>query len=286
LHLGGEVRPERAAQLAGRQMAKVVWLASYPRSGNTWARFLLANLMLGEITASSQVGNQVPDIHVCINAQHLFGPHTTIVKTHWKYWTGIPLREDTIGAIYLVRNPIDVLESNENYALMRSGHLREQATEQEVAELAERWVDDYIANGGYPRFQQFGIGTWEDNVRSWLWPGLALPRLLVRYEELVWDPAAGLAKMARFLGLQKSDDEIARAVDQSSRTRMREIEEREIAKGIEGLFYQTRNRSGIEAGHRFVGRSASGTPLFTLSAEQRAAAERRFGPPMKELGYA
>lgn len=267
-------------------MAKIVWLASYPKSGNTWVRFLLANLMLGNVTASRQVATQVPDIHEGINGQHLFGSHTTIVKTHWKYWTGLPLREDTIGVVYLLRNPIDVLESNQNYALMRSGKLREQATQREVAQLAERWVEDYIFHGGYPRFQHAGIGTWEENVRSWLWPGLALPRLLVRYEELVQNPITGLTKIARFLGLEKSDDEIARAVEHSSRTRMREIEEREISNKTEGIFYQIRNQSGIEAGHRFVGRSTSGDPLFALSPEQRVAAEKCFGPLLKEFGYA
>jgi hypothetical protein len=266
-------------------MAKIVWLASYPKSGNTWVRFLLANLMLGNVTTSSQVKTQVPDIHDGINGQHLFGTHTTIVKTHWKYWTGLPLREDTIGVIYLLRHPIHVLESNQNYALMRSGKLREEATDEEVAALAERWVNDYIANGGYPRFQQFGIGTWEENVRSWLWPGLSLPRLLVRYEDLMQDPAAGLTKIAQFLGLSKSSDQIDRAIAQSSRAHMREIEEREISGKVEGYFFQSRNKSGIDAGHRFVGRSTSGKALFALTPEQRSAAERKFASLIKEFGY-
>src|SRR5262245_64756041 len=101
-------------------MAKIVWLASYPKSGNTWVRFLLANLMVGDVTASEQVKIQIPDIHEGITGQHLFGGHTTIIKTHWKFWTGFPLREDTIGAIYVLRHPIDVLESNQNYDFMRS----------------------------------------------------------------------------------------------------------------------------------------------------------------------
>src|SRR5262245_48104400 len=210
-------------------MARVVWLASYPKSGNTWLRFMIANLIAGDVTSSRQVTRQVPDIHDGINGEHLFGNHTVIVKTHWKFWSGIPLREDMAGVVYLIRHPIDVLESNLNYAFQRSGALRKAADDAEVAKLAQRWADDYIEHGGCSRFLDYGIGTWEDNVRSWLGKGLSVPRLLVRYEELLADPVSGLTKVARFLGSRKTDDDIAQAVTRSSRPRMREIEEQEIS---------------------------------------------------------
>jgi Sulfotransferase domain len=242
-------------------------------------------LVAGEISSSAQVMTQVPDIHKGINGQHLFGNHTTVVKTHWKYWTGIPLREDMIGVVYVIRNPVDVLESNQNYAFQRSGSLREEASPEEISRFAERWVEDYLAHGGYSRFQQSGFGSWEENVRSWTWSGLSVPCLLVRYEELLPDPVSGLARIARFLGMSKSDDDVRRAVERSSRERMRAIEEREIAERTEGLFYQARNSPGLAAGHHFVGRSVGGEPLFRLTDAQKAAARRRFAPIMQEFGY-
>jgi Sulfotransferase domain len=266
-------------------MAKIVWLASYPKSGNTWIRFMIADLVAGEMSSSAQVMTQVPDIHEGIKGQHLFGNHTTVVKTHWKYWTGIPLREDTIGIVYIVRNPIDVLESNQNYAFHRSGALREEAGPEEISRFAARWVDEYLAHGGYPRFQQFGIGSWEENVRGWTWRGLAVPRLLVRYEELLADPTLGLARIAKFLGISRSEEQVRRAIERCSRERMRAIEEREIAERTEGFFYQSRNSSGLAAGHRFVGRSVDGRPLFRLTDEQRTRAKERFSPIMQEFGY-
>jgi hypothetical protein len=66
-------------------MAKVVWLASYPKSGNTWLRFMNANMVVVDIAWSDQVMRQVPDIHYGISGQHLFGNHTVVVNTHWKY---------------------------------------------------------------------------------------------------------------------------------------------------------------------------------------------------------
>jgi hypothetical protein len=267
-------------------MAKIVWIASYPKSGNTWVRFLLANLLLGKVENSAQVARQIPDIHDGIAGSHLFGKQTTLIKTHWKFWTGLPLREDTIGVVYLLRNPIDVLESNQNYALQRSGNLRREATAAEIAKLADQLVDDYITHGGHPRFRAFGIGSWEENVRSWTFPGIAYPRLIVKYEDLKADPAAWLEKLCRFLQLERNDEQIRKAVDGASRDAMRRLEESEIAARTDGIFYQSRNDPGIAAGHRFVGRSASGVSLFKLTEDQRRRAEQRFLPLMREFGYA
>ncbi len=266
-------------------MARVVWLASYPKSGNTWVRFMLGNLVFGRAASSGEIGNQVPDIHERIRGEHLFGRHLLIVKTHWKYWTGLPLREDTVGVIYVLRHPVDVLESCQNFGMLRSGRLRQTKTAEELRAISDQWVDDFIAHGGYPKFQESGIGTWEENVRSWTWSGLALPKLVLRYEDLKADPAAGLARMAKFLDLKKPEAEIEAAAARASRENMRIVEEREIAERKEGMFYQERNQASIEAGHRFVGRSADGTSPLTLTADQRDRARRHFASLIREFGY-
>ena len=267
-------------------MAKVVWIASYPKSGNTWVRFLIGNLLLRKVENSAQVMQQIPDIHDGISGAHLFGKRTTLIKTHWKFWTGLPLREDTIGAIYLMRNPVDVMESNQNYALQRSGNLRREATPAEVAKLADRLAEDYIKHGGHPRFSQFGIGSWEEHVRSWTFAGIDFPRLVVKYEELKADPADGLARICRFLDLKRADDQIRQAVENAAEANMRHLEEQEIASKTVGFFYQPRNVTGLAAGHRFVGRSVSGESLFKLTDDQRRRARERFLPLMREFGYA
>ena len=136
-------------------MARIVWLASYPKSGNTWVRFIIAALVRGEIKSSAEVARQVPDIHDGIKGHHLLGQHTTVVKTHWGWRADLPLREDTIGAICVVRNPLDVIESNQNYALLRSGDLRQTLDEPGLQKRSETFVDDFIANGGHARFQEF-----------------------------------------------------------------------------------------------------------------------------------
>jgi hypothetical protein len=266
-------------------MAKIVWLASYPKSGNTWLRFLLTGLLAGRVASSAQVARQIPDIHDGVAAHHLYGKGATVVKTHWKYWPEIPLREDSIGAIYVLRHPIEVLESNLNYAFMRSGSLRKDASPVQIADFARRWVDAYIEHGGHRSFLEFGIGTWEENVRSWLSSGKHFPHLVVRYEHLRSNTAAELTRICNFLEIERSVDQLNNAVAAASRDAMREIEEREIASRIPGFFFQRRNQSGYEAGHRFVGRSRGGEALFTLTDEQNTRARAFFAPIMAELGY-
>lgn len=266
-------------------MAKFVWLASYPKSGNTWIRFLIATLIRGEIKSSQDVAVQIPDIHEGLHGVHLIGKRTTILKTHWKFWTEMPLREDTVGAVYIVRNPIAVMESNQNFAFLRSGSLRKEASDHEIAKAASKFVDDFIEHGGHARFRQFGIGTWEENVRSWTWPDISFPRLVVRYEDLKAKPEETLGKLAGFLSIKRTEAQIAAAIAACSKARMKALEEQEIAARSQGIFYQERNRQNIMAGHRFVDRSIDGKGFFKLTPDQRLRAITRFAPLMQAFGY-
>lgn len=265
-------------------MAKIVWLASYPRSGNTWLRFMLGCLLKGSpVVNSAEVSRLVPDIHDGVRGDALFGRRTTIIKTHWAFHPELPLREDAVGVIHLMRNPVDVLESNQNYAMTRSGGIFSQTSDDERQTMAQQFADAYIAQGGHPRFVDFGIGTWESHTLSWASSQNTLPKLPLRYEDLRAEPVQHLRRIAQFLRLEKSDDEIAAAVEASSIAAMQRIEAREVEQRIEGIFYQAMNAAAYAAGQRFVGGKAA---RFKLTPEQRQQALARFGGLMKRLGYA
>ena len=267
-------------------MAKIVWVASYPKSGNTWLRFLLANLLAQRSLASSEeVRLAVPDIHEGVIGAHLWGPRTTLVKTHWAFNTQFPLREDTVGIIHLVRHPIATLESNQNYAINRSGNLLREASEKDVAKLASDFVDAFITNGGPAKFQDHGIGRLEEHAASWSSPVIRTPRIRLRYEDLRDDPTSELKKICRFLQLERSDADIASAIAASTVDEMRRIEEAEIAERREGIFFQNRNAAAIDSGLRFVGRTQNGATRFRLTPDQEGAARKRFERLIRELGY-
>jgi hypothetical protein len=266
-------------------LTKIVWIASYPRSGNTWTRFILANLLFGKLDNSTDLQRKVPDIHTGIAGAHLWGKGTTLIKTHWMWVKDMPLREDTAGAIYVVRNPIDVMESNQHFSMLRSGGSLKKAKAEAKVAAARAFIDQYLANGGHPNFLKFGLGSWEENLRGWTAKSLAFPRLVVRYEDMKADTAKFAKLFCKFLKVERSDRQIADALARSSLDAMREMEEREIKTRTEGYFFQSRNVDGYEEGLRFVGGGLDGPRKSAMTEAQQAKALEKFGPAMKRLGY-
>src|SRR2546423_7743737 len=89
-----------------------VFLVSYPRSGNTWLRFLVANALRPEEQATfATVGDVVPDIYDVTNRDLLRLPDPRILKSHE------PVDERYRRVAYLVRNPADVALSYYHYLI-------------------------------------------------------------------------------------------------------------------------------------------------------------------------
>lgn len=266
-------------------MTQIVWITSYPKSGNTWVRTLVANLIYGEIARSAALMELIPDIHVSINASHLHGDTATFVKTHWMYHEKLPLREDTAGAIYVVRHPLDVIASNLNYYLLRQVDAYFGAPEEEQEQIRRAYVDDFINEGGAKDWRKNGFGGWAEHATSWLNSGVPFPRLTVRYEDLESDATEFMTKLCKFCNIERSEEEIAGAIEAASFERMREMEEQEIGAGTPGFF----NTGGFGASHaqglRFMNQGKSGSYHELLTPEQQAKAAEKFKDVMQVFGY-
>ncbi len=140
----------------------IVWIASYPKSGNTWVRFLACNLLYGPQESASSLNHLVPDIHEL--GEHL--PRLTsgggVLKTHFVCSPNLPLLNRTAGAIYVVREPGDVLTSNYHYSRRSSGEADDSQKD------FDRYFDSFVRNRGDVRWTGLGMGSWEQNVLSWL----------------------------------------------------------------------------------------------------------------------
>lgn len=88
-------------------------------------RFLLTNLLFEPVIASSTIGRYIDELIDPFSEFHsdehktvdVFGTNRAhIIKTHMSYRRGMPLRERTIGAIYVMRNPLDVAVSIGRYS--------------------------------------------------------------------------------------------------------------------------------------------------------------------------
>lgn len=260
-------------------MSKIIWIASYPKSGNTWIRFLACNLAFGPVDSAAALARLAPDLHE-LGASIEPPSRPTLMKTHFPYSQSMPLAAHTAGAIYVVRDPADVMLSNFHYG-RRSG-----AASDDGPAALERYLDAFIAHRGDPRWIDLGMGSWEENVRSWLGAPRTFPVVRIRYEDMKAEGLRVAGQLCRALGLARSPEEIHRAVEGASFERMREIEEADIEARRVGIFYKPYLQRPIAAGLRFMRSGESGEYKRTLTGSQRERFDRAFAPLRLELGYA
>jgi hypothetical protein len=255
----------------------IVWIVSYPKSGNTWVRFLICNLVFGLQESAAALNTLAPDIH---ELGELPGPPATpaFFKTHFPFTAALPWTRYTAGAVYVVCDPADVMLSNFHYSQRRDG-----AADTEEARRA--YIDAYLATRGDPRWRDLGMGTWDEHVRSWLQTPHDFPVLPLRYEDLLSDCGQAARRLCAFLGLNRTPEEIERAVEGASFRRMREIEEADIRGERVGIFYKPYLRHRIEAGVRFMRQGAAGEAAAVLAAGERQRVRVTFEPLMSALGY-
>lgn len=236
-----------------------VWLTSYPRSGNTWTRFLVGNLIHEQPVTFLNVERVVPDMYKTADWALRRLPRPRIMKSHESF----DARYRKV--IYIVRDPRDVAISNYSFE-MKLRSVREGTT---LDQFVPRWVD-----GVYWR----RIGSWADHVNSWLATREGQEGfLLIQYEQLQADPHMELARIADFVGLKTTPDRIARAVERSSAERMRQMEKTQGGKWVA--------TSHTRSDKPFVGRASSGGWRETLPPQSLAHIEAHWGALMQRLGY-
>jgi hypothetical protein len=176
-------------------------LSSYPRSGNTWTKFMLAELLTGAEADFSANEEVVPMIGRHFSAPCLLPDGGRLIKTHEPY------RKAYRRAIYLVRDGRDVALS---FRKLRA--VEGFAEEESFDDFLTRFVGGDVG----------GFGSWQAHVISWLQAADRNPDILVvRYEELIDDTVARLGDMARFLGVTVDDTRLREIVGNNRPAKMR-----------------------------------------------------------------
>jgi hypothetical protein len=228
-------------------------IASFPRSGSTWLRFLLADILLGRDPDWGSMERAVPIVGAHRGAPPVGTGPGRLIKTH-DLATGRVRR-----AVYLARDGRDVTLANYRW-FVRGGY--------------DGTLEDFV-----PRFvagKMNVFGSWAGHVTYWLDSSVARNGALhvVRYEDLREDTAAALGGVVRFLGIPTSDEAIARAVEDNGLARMREKEEAGLRSTAEGASTE-----------RFVGQGSVGGWAEKLSEQQIASIESAGREALRRLGY-
>lgn len=237
--------------------AEDVFLASYPRSGNTWLRSMISSCLLGNAMTNfnDKRNRELPIVGFHRRAIPLVGKSGRIIKTHEPY------RPQYQRAIWVVRDPRDVLISEHRLAL-RNSH---------TDSGLEEYTSDFLGKAVY------SMANWREHTISWLNCPLTDGReiLRLRFEDLKTAPETQLKGILEFLGCVPTEELIQSALRQNSikevATRHATFDE-SIAKS--GTTLIPAINSGRVGGWRDV-----------LSEDSQRAIENSFGDVMAQLGY-
>lgn len=235
------------------------FLVSYPKSGNTWVRFLLANLIHpGENVGFSNINQLLPAPALMSRRAVKRLPKPRVLKSHEPF--DIRFRR----VIYLVRDPRDVAVSEFHFSLKK----KYIGPEVSLEEFGRRFIAGETSS----------YGSWWEHAASWIGPRYGRPDfLLVRYEDLLGDSVAQLARIARFLDIEADTARLSAAIERSSANRMRELEKQ-----------QAGNWSGTKDTRReipFVRAATSGEWKESLPRSLAEEIEAAWAPLMRFLGY-
>lgn len=216
-------------------MSKIIWLASYPKSGNTWMRAFLHNL-LRDPSESYDI-NRITDFSTSDSSIEWYSAQD---RRDWQEWSALDLarmrrgaqlsicawrRDDTFvkthnasivhlgypliypdltaGAIYIVRNPLDVCISlTHHYGCDIDTAINILGSETNGSKGSDKLVQEVHK-------------SWSTHVDSWTGqqrPGLAV----LRYEDMLRNPLKAFGGLVQFMGLQAPRARIERAIERAS----------------------------------------------------------------------
>lgn len=238
--------------MEAQEHKRIIWLASYPKSGNTWFRAFLANLLHpkgipadinelegGPIASSRQLFDEVTGLSssdLTMDEIESLRPYVyryiaqntdeiVFHKIHDAYTLikeGIPLvpSDASRAVLYFVRNPLDVAVSFAYHA--NSG----------ISEIAKAMADDHYSfccktSRLHMQLRQ-KLLSWSNHVNSWV-SQTEIPVLVIRYEDMMLNSEETFTKAAAFCGLNYTREQVCEAIAKSS---FKELKKQESEKGF------------------------------------------------------
>ena len=292
-----QAEPDAEAPADSGAPKGVLWIASYPKSGNTWTRHFLHNLlkiMEAEDDGAPQDINQMNEYTIWeVSAapyERILGKPATemdreeIAKTRPQVQAEIAERTDglamikthhalvmdrgtptinfeiTSGAIYIVRNPLDVALSFANHL----GSDIDKAIEEMGIWNLETGVSEKSIYEVY--------GSWSQHVESWTRkPHRAI--YVMRYEDMLANPTAVFGELTRHLLLRPTPEQLEMAIQRSS---FDELKKQEDEAGF---------REKPDSAPRFFRAGKSGEWRHKLTPDQVRQVVRDHSVQMKRFGY-
>ena len=177
-----------------------IGIVSYPKSGNTWLRFILANIFYPqEIIDYKNINSFIPTSTNQSSQKNKFNiefykSHKSIDQSSFKKFNKI---------IYITRNGYKV--ANSYYAFIKAQNPLLIDNEKEFLRIHSAYY-----------------GSWGNHIKKAM-SNDNKNLLIVSYEHLILDPFEGLNKILNFLNIKILKSEILRAVDNCSKENMSKL---------------------------------------------------------------
>lgn len=231
------------------------FIVSYPKSGNTWMRFLVGNYLTGNKCSFENCHQITPDIHMNPErCEEVDRPR--FIKSHAPYRSQYP------NVIYIVRDARDVAVSYYHHS-RKMEDISEETTFSEFLEIFNRGeVDPY--------------GSWSDHVQSWM-DQKKDDLLLVRYEDLLDDAEQEFLQVLKFANLAV-DKNAARSAVEASRFENMQRQEREQQDRVNVL-------SKSDKSKRFVRKGKRGNWRKIFGKREHERFLKAHGSVLRKIGY-
>ena len=198
-------------------MSKIIWISSFPKSGNTWMRFLIANYFFNPKHLNDpEVIKNIIRFRTGDEIMNLAKNKKIDIGDVAKYWTSV---QDSIkvksgsycflknhnanvainghnftnanltkAVIYIVRDPRDVTISASKYF------------NKDIDETISQIIlnDKFISMGNDPSDIEY-VGSWKINYLSWRFGLPNIPKIIIKYEDLLQDTYTTFKKVLNFL---------------------------------------------------------------------------------------
>ena len=278
----------------------IIWLASYPKSGNTWVRSMIAALIhsndgvfnfellkniqqfpekkffkdiINDFSNFDEIKQNWIEAQERINLNN----QINIFKTHQgKYTVGehnFTNNDNTLGVIYVVRDPRNLIKSISNHFTLDLEKSYHFLTSSEIIGNGKSWSERQ--DGMYNL-----LGRWNDHYRSWTRVKDNL--LLVKYENLILDPKNELVKIIKFLkkfiNFETNENKNNKILETTSFENLKSMENK-------GLFKENVLNKETKSKVDFFHLGPENNWQNLLDKKMAEDIEKKFKNEMKELEY-
>jgi hypothetical protein len=229
------------------------FVGSYPRSGSTWLRFMLLEILAGRASGFSNTNEMIPDVGRHLTAAPVLPAGGRLIKTHE------PFRAEYKKAIYLARDPRDVALSEFAYhkALGLAG-----------TNDFSVYLEQFLHGAVNP------FGSWTNHAISWMDAADSgrSDVLLVCFEELKRNSEQELSRIVEFLGMPVQTQKIREAIANNSMDKMRQKEKADPQRA--------------SANGKFIRSGSAGGWRAAFTDQQSQLVQQYAGNILARLGYA